>query len=76
LNWNEQVLGQDTVVVFCENALLSQHSISLPAEGKLHYEWFTHTISVEAAVALRHASKTWRQRPAVINGGLKIRPAF
>jgi hypothetical protein len=58
------VLGQDTVVVFCENGLLSQQSISLPAEGKLRYEWFTHTISVEAAVALLHASKTWRQRPA------------
>jgi hypothetical protein len=51
-------------MVFCENGLLSQQGISLPAEGKLHYEWLTHTISVEASVALRHASKAWRQRPA------------
>jgi len=44
-----------TVVVFCEHGLLSQEGTPLPAEGKLHYEWLTHTSSVDASVALRHA---------------------
>jgi hypothetical protein len=43
------------VVVFCEHGLLSQEGTSLPAEGKLHFEWLTHTSSVDASVALRHA---------------------